>query len=239
MAQPPVVGIDIGSQLMKAVELTVSPKEGLAVTALAVAPTPPGVLQNGILTDPNAMAVAVKQMLKDAGIRAKRAVGCIAGQASVVVRIIEVPRMTPAELTETMKWEVERHVPFAPTEVEMDYQPLPLQRRRHGRRRSAQYVGASRRRPARNGRLLCRRLAQSGPGACRDRYRAAGRRTRPARHRRQRPSSAARRCAGRSSRRRLRLPRKTCPLPARPAKRWLSSISARATPISASSRTAC
>ncbi len=126
MAQPPVVGIDIGSQLMKAVELTVSPKEGLAVTALAVAPTPPGVLQNGILTDPNAMAVAVKQMLKDAGIRAKRAVGCIAGQASVVVRIIEVPRMTPAELTETMKWEVERHVPFAPTEVEMDYQPLPL-----------------------------------------------------------------------------------------------------------------
>ncbi len=126
MALAPIVGLDIGSQLMKAVELHVSSKEGISITAMAVAPTPPGAIQNGMLTDPQGMALAVKQMLKDGGIRAKRVIGCIAGQSSVVVRIIEVPRMTPAELAETMKWEVERHVPFAPTDVQMDYQPLPI-----------------------------------------------------------------------------------------------------------------
>jgi type IV pilus assembly protein PilM len=110
---------------MKAVELRSSPKTGLAISAVAVSSTPPGVLQNGMLTDPVLMAQGIRQMLKEAGIRSKRVIGCIAGQSSVVVRIIEVPRMTPAELAETMKWEVERHVPFAPTEVEMDYQPLP------------------------------------------------------------------------------------------------------------------
>src|SRR5581483_2052334 len=35
--------------------------------------------------------------------------------------------MTPQELEETMKWEVERHVPFAPTEAQMAYAPLPIQ----------------------------------------------------------------------------------------------------------------
>jgi type IV pilus assembly protein PilM len=52
-------------------------------------------------------------------------IGSVAGQSAIVVRIIEVPKMTDAELKETMKWEVERHVPFAPSETIMDYQPLP------------------------------------------------------------------------------------------------------------------
>jgi type IV pilus assembly protein PilM len=41
-----------------------------------------------------------------------------------VVRIIDVPKMSRGELEETMKWEVERHVPFQPTEIIRDYQPL-------------------------------------------------------------------------------------------------------------------
>ena len=40
-------------------------------------------------------------------------VSSISGQSSVVVRVIEVPQMNASELEETMKWEVERHVPFA------------------------------------------------------------------------------------------------------------------------------
>ena len=46
------------------------------------------------------------------------------GADAVVVRVIEVPRMSPSELAETMKWEVERHIPFAATDVEMSYQPI-------------------------------------------------------------------------------------------------------------------
>jgi len=125
MAPSSVVGLDIGTYQMKAVELQPSSKEGLTITNLAVAPTPPGIIQNGIITDPRVMGHSVKQMLKDAGIRTKRIVASVAGQSSVVVRIIEVPKMSAQELAETMKWEVERHVPFAPSEVQMDYVALP------------------------------------------------------------------------------------------------------------------
>jgi type IV pilus assembly protein PilM len=123
----PIVGLDIGTAQIKAVELVASSKEGLTITNVAFMPTPVGLVQNNTLTDPILMGRVIKQMLKEGGIRAKRVVGSVAGQTSVVVRIIEVPKMSPTELAETMKWEVERHVSFAPNEVNMDYQVLPIQ----------------------------------------------------------------------------------------------------------------
>ena len=123
MAAAPLIGIDIGTQQIKIAELRPG-KTGLTISALALGPTPLGIIQNGIITDPAAMGNAIKQLMRESGITVKRAVGCIAGQNAVVIRIIEVPRMTDAELKETMKWEVERHVPFAPSETQLDYQPL-------------------------------------------------------------------------------------------------------------------
>lgn len=123
MPAGPLIGIDIGSQQIKIAELRPG-KTGLTITALGIGPTPVGVIQNNIITDPAAMGTAIKQLMRESGIKEKRAVGCITGQNAVVIRIIEVPRMTDAELKETMKWEVERHVPFAPSETVLDYQPL-------------------------------------------------------------------------------------------------------------------
>lgn len=123
MPAGPLIGIDIGSQQIKIAELRPG-KNGLTITALGIGPTPVGVVQNNIITDPSGMGTAIKQLMRESGITVKRAVGCISGQNAVVIRIIEVPRMTDAELKETMKWEVERHVPFAPSETVLDYQPL-------------------------------------------------------------------------------------------------------------------
>jgi type IV pilus assembly protein PilM len=123
----PIVGLDIGSAQIKAVELNISGKDGLTVTNVAFMPTPVGLMQNNLLTDPVLMGKVIKQMFKEGGIRCNRVVGAVAGQTSVVVRIIEVPKMSPTELAETMKWEVERHVSFAPNDVTMDYQVLPNQ----------------------------------------------------------------------------------------------------------------
>src|SRR5580693_306837 len=107
MATGPVVGLDIGTQQIKVVELRPS-KGGLVVSALGIAPTPVGIMQNNIITDPRLMGQTVKQLLRESNITAKRVVGSVAGQSAVVVRIIEVPKMTDSELKETMKWEVER-----------------------------------------------------------------------------------------------------------------------------------
>ena len=123
MPAGPLIGIDIGSQQIKIAELRPG-KNGLSVTGLAIGLTPFGIIQNNIVTDPQAMGQAIKQLMRESGISVKKAVGCISGQNAVVIRIIEVPRMTDSELKETMKWEVERHVPFAPSETVLDYQPL-------------------------------------------------------------------------------------------------------------------
>lgn len=123
MAVGPVVGLDIGTQQIKAVEMRPT-RSGLVISALGIAPTPVGVLQNNIITDPRLMGQTVRQLLRESGISAKRVVGSVAGQSAVVIRIIEVPKMTDAELKETMKWEVERHVPFAPGETHTVYQAL-------------------------------------------------------------------------------------------------------------------
>jgi type IV pilus assembly protein PilM len=123
MAIGPIVGLDIGTQQIKAVEL--KPNRGmLTVSALGIAPTPVGVMQNNIITDPRLMGQTVRQLLRESGITSRRVVGSVAGQSAVVVRIIEVPKMTDAELRETMKWEVERHVPFAPSETKIAYERL-------------------------------------------------------------------------------------------------------------------
>jgi type IV pilus assembly protein PilM len=118
-----VVGIDIGSQAIKVVEAKAT-KTGVQITALAIVPTPEGVMENGIITDPAGLGAVIKKLLSENGIKARTCVSAVSGQSSVVLRVIVVPKMTRDELAETMKWEVERQVPFSPTEVVMDYQPL-------------------------------------------------------------------------------------------------------------------
>jgi type IV pilus assembly protein PilM len=77
-----------------------------------------------VILDPVALGAAIKKLLDDAGIKSKKVVSTVASQSSLVVRIIPVPKMSRTELEETMKWEVERHVPFQPQEIIRDFQPL-------------------------------------------------------------------------------------------------------------------
>jgi type IV pilus assembly protein PilM len=81
-------------------------------------------MENNIIVDPQLLGQAVKQLMREVGIRAKSSVSSVSGQGALVVRVIEVPKMSESELAETMKWEVERHVPFATDEVIMDFQPI-------------------------------------------------------------------------------------------------------------------
>jgi len=117
------VGLDIGTYAIKAVEVK-GFRNGLTVTAQGIAPTPPGTIQNGIVSDPKALGAAIKGLLQKSGIKAKKAISAAAGADGVVVRVIEVAPMSPSELREMMKWEVERHIPFSANDIEMSYQAI-------------------------------------------------------------------------------------------------------------------
>lgn len=121
-----VVGLDIGSDSIKVAEAKFG-KDGITITAIGVAPTPPGAIDNEVIVDPVALGATIKALLAENGIKTKQCVSAVSGQAKVVIRVIEVPKMEPKELVETMKWEVERHVPFSPSQVVMDFQPLEKQ----------------------------------------------------------------------------------------------------------------
>jgi type IV pilus assembly protein PilM len=112
-ATGPVVGLDLGTTLMKVVEARPS-KEGVQISAVGVAPTPEDVIdESGYIQDPQALGQAIRQLLTQAGISTKQVVASIPGQSALVVRVIEMPKMSPAELDKSMAWEVERHIPFA------------------------------------------------------------------------------------------------------------------------------
>lgn len=119
-----VLGIDIGSQKIKVAELRSQGKDP-AVTALGMAATPEGAVDHTGIFNPDAVAATLKQLLAESGTSVGAAVVSIAGQASVLVRTVEVPRMNPAELKQHMEWEINRNIPFAESTVCSDFRALP------------------------------------------------------------------------------------------------------------------
>lgn len=124
MAKQPnvVVGIDIGTRYIKMAEVRAG--RPWILTGIAIGAVPEGAVDtNGILSPP-AVATTIKKLMGEGGISAKQAVFSLAGQNSVVVRVLEVPKMNPNELRQHMDWEVQRNIPFADTRVQSAYEVI-------------------------------------------------------------------------------------------------------------------
>lgn len=118
-----VLGVDIGSRSIKVAEIKNSGKEAV-VSAIAMVPTPEGAVDHTGVYNADAVGAALKQAISEAGASSPAAVVSIAGQASVLVRTLEVPRMSPNELKDHMQWEINRNIPFAESTVVSDFKPL-------------------------------------------------------------------------------------------------------------------
>jgi type IV pilus assembly protein PilM len=118
-----VLGIDIGSQKIKVAEGRAQGRDAV-VSAIGIIDTPEGAVDHTGVYNSDAVGTALKQVLTECGAAVPQAVVSIAGQASVLVRTLEVPRMNPAELKEHMQWEINRNIPFAESTVVSDFKPL-------------------------------------------------------------------------------------------------------------------
>ena len=118
-----VLGIDIGSESIKVCEVKSQGREPV-VTAMGIIATPEGAVDHTGIYNGDAVAAAIKQVLSDSAATVSSAVVTITGQASVLVRTLEVPKMNPTELKEHMQWEINRNIPFAESTVVSDYKPL-------------------------------------------------------------------------------------------------------------------
>ncbi len=118
-----ILALNIGSRFIKVAELRLN-KGMISLLNVAVRPTPANMLNPNQILDPVGLGRAIKEMLVTDRIKSKKVVVAVSGQSSVVVRPIDLPKMGLKELADTMKFEVERHIPFTADEVVMDYAPL-------------------------------------------------------------------------------------------------------------------
>lgn len=118
-----VLGLDIGSDTIKVVEMAKG-RGGFQLLNYGITPTPPEAVAHGDVQDPEMLGEAIKQLLNARRIKTRTVVSSVQGQQSLVVRIIDLPRCDPKELADTMQFEVERHIPFAASEIIMDYAVL-------------------------------------------------------------------------------------------------------------------
>ncbi len=107
-----IVGLDVGSTVIKAVELTLDGSEPV-LTGFARVEIPPG----------GSQAEAVATAFKEGKFRTKQVVTSVSGQ-DVVVRYVPMMKMTDAEVKQAIRFETDKYLPFDLSEVQLDSQPL-------------------------------------------------------------------------------------------------------------------
>ena len=117
-----LVGLDIGSSAVKAVELKPVGK-GWRVAAFASEPVPPDSIVDGAIIDGGAVADAIRRLFENKAFKTKEVAASLSGNA-VIVKKINLPVMTEAELAESIYWEAEQYIPFDIQDVNLDYQIL-------------------------------------------------------------------------------------------------------------------
>ena len=117
-----LVGLDIGSSSVKAIELKPAGK-GFRVSAIGVESVPPDSIVDGAIIDGGAVADAVRRLFANKRFKAKDVVASLSGN-SVIVKKITLPAMTEAELSESIYWEAEQYIPFDIQDVNLDYEIL-------------------------------------------------------------------------------------------------------------------
>ena len=126
----PVVGLDIGSSAVKAIELKKSGR-GFKVTAIGIEPVPPDSIVDGAIMDAGAVTDAVRRVLQSPRFKAKDVVASLSG-SSVIVKKINLPVMSEADLADSIQWEAEQYIPFDIQDVNLDYQILTPVAERQG-----------------------------------------------------------------------------------------------------------
>jgi type IV pilus assembly protein PilM len=120
--QKPLIGLDIGSSTVKAVELTKS-KKGYQVTAMACEPVAVDAIVDGAIMDSTAVSNAIRRVLTNGKFKAKGVAAGVSGH-SVIVKRVTLPVATPAEVDASIQFDAEQYIPFQLSEVNLDYEVI-------------------------------------------------------------------------------------------------------------------
>lgn len=118
-----LVGVDIGSRTIRAVEVSGSTKARPTVVRYAEAPLKSGVMNGGEVNDGPALTTALKQLWKSAGFGSKSVVLGV-GNQRVFARDFELPQMSKQQLAQSLQFHVQDVLPMPATDAVLDFVPL-------------------------------------------------------------------------------------------------------------------
>ena len=115
-----LVGLDIGSSSVKAVELQ---KKGgkLQLVSLGYENLQADTIVDGQIMELNNVSNVISSIFNEHKIKTTRVAAGVSGH-SVIVKNIVVPQMSEEELHESFSWHAEEHIPFDIADVNLDYQ---------------------------------------------------------------------------------------------------------------------
>jgi type IV pilus assembly protein PilM len=119
-----LVGLDIGSSAVKAVELKPGGKGAeYALVNVGIEPLPPEAIVDGAIMDSGAVIDAIQRLFTGQKIKTSDVATSVSGNA-VIVKKISLPQMSPEELSESIHWEAEQYIPFDIQDVSISYEVI-------------------------------------------------------------------------------------------------------------------
>lgn len=115
-----LVGLDVGSSRIKAVELKANGKGSYELISIGQVALLADTIVDGQIIDGNHVSDCINRIFDEQAIKNDQVATSISGHA-VIVKKISVPMMSNEELREQIQWEAEQHIPFDVNDVNLDY----------------------------------------------------------------------------------------------------------------------
>lgn len=117
-----LIGIDIGSSSIKAMELDVS-RGGASLVSFSVTPTPANSIYGGEIQDVAAVAMAIQSLVSQLKSKRKNTATALWGTA-VIVKKIQMARIDKKLIREQIRFEAEQYIPFDLNNVTISHHEL-------------------------------------------------------------------------------------------------------------------
>ena len=117
-----VVGLDIGSQSIKLVEIDHG-KKGRILKNFGIIGLPPDAIVEGSIKEMEIVSSAIRTLYRNLKVKNKDVATSISGY-SVIVKKIEMANRDESELENTIQSEAEQYIPFDINDVNLDYDIL-------------------------------------------------------------------------------------------------------------------
>src|SRR5438552_6683386 len=117
-----IVGLDIGSSSIKAVELKKG-RGGIELAHLGVEPLASDIVVDSMIVDSGSVSSAISKIFSEHNIKTRQVATSVSGH-SVIVKPIKVQPMSEGDLAEGITTEAAQHIPFDITDVNLDFEIL-------------------------------------------------------------------------------------------------------------------